>query len=215
MKFIIYKITNTVNDKIYLGKHQTENLDDGYLGSGKLLHRALKKHGREKFIKEILHVFTTEQEMNDREKELVTEEFCARKDTYNLCEGGKGGFSYLNKTRDHLSHNRKISASRDYKDPIYLQRLSEANKLSVTPERRELMRRTAIENNRNGSFSTRGIPCSKEHKAYMSSLMKKLQAGSKNSQFGSMWITDGVQSQKVYKTDVIPEGWRRGRKMGR
>ena len=31
MNYLIYKITNIVNDKIYIGKHQTENINDNYL----------------------------------------------------------------------------------------------------------------------------------------------------------------------------------------
>jgi group I intron endonuclease len=92
MKYTIYKITNTINGKYYIGKHQTTNLNDGYMGSGKLLRRAINKYGRESFIKEILHVFQTEEEMNLKEKELVV----ISEQTYNLCEGGNGGFGYIN-----------------------------------------------------------------------------------------------------------------------
>jgi len=35
--------------------------------------------------------------------------------------------------------------------------------------------------------------------------------GSKNSQFGSMWITNGSESKKIQKDTLIPEGWRKGR----
>ena len=96
MKYTIYKVTNTLNGKIYIGKHQTKDLNDGYMGSGKYLKRAIQKHGIENFIKEILYIFNTEAEMNAREAELVSEEFCLREDTYNICVGGHGGFSYVN-----------------------------------------------------------------------------------------------------------------------
>lgn len=41
-------------------------------------------------------MFNTEEEMNVKEKEIVTPKFCLREDTYNICEGGQGGFSYIN-----------------------------------------------------------------------------------------------------------------------
>ena len=88
MYFTVYKIINKINNKYYIGKHQTIDLNDGYMGSGKLLKRAIKKYGVENFTKEILFVFDNEQNMNDKEKELVI----ISEETYNLCEGGKGGF---------------------------------------------------------------------------------------------------------------------------
>jgi GIY-YIG catalytic domain len=91
--YTIYKVTNKVNGKHYIGKHQTKDLDDSYMGSGKYLKHAIKKHGLENFTKEILFMFDTEAEMNAKEKELVI----VSESTYNLCEGGKGGFGYINK----------------------------------------------------------------------------------------------------------------------
>ena len=57
MFYLIYKITNTLNHKVYVGSHKTKDKDDGYMGSGKYLLRAIKKHGIEKFTKEILFEF--------------------------------------------------------------------------------------------------------------------------------------------------------------
>lgn len=93
MYYTIYKTTNLINNKFYIGKHQTTDLKDGYLGSGKFLKRAIKKYGIENFKKEILHIFNNEEEMNQKERELVI----ISEDSYNLCEGGKGGFGYISK----------------------------------------------------------------------------------------------------------------------
>ena len=53
-KYIIYRTTNTVNNKEYTGYHSTKDLNDGYLGSGKRLKPAIKKYGEDKFIRKIL-----------------------------------------------------------------------------------------------------------------------------------------------------------------
>ncbi len=91
MYYTVYKITNLINNKVYIGKHQTKNLNDGYMGSGGLIRQAIKKHGINNFYKEILFVFNNEAEMNAKEREIVTEEFCRSADTYNMAKGGSGG----------------------------------------------------------------------------------------------------------------------------
>lgn len=92
MYYTVYRITNNINGKFYVGKHQTRNLDDGYMGSGKILKLAIQKYGIENFTKEILFVFGNEEEMNAKEKELVS----LGEGSYNLCSGGQGGFGYVN-----------------------------------------------------------------------------------------------------------------------
>lgn len=93
--YIIYKTTNSINGKIYVGYHETDNLNDDYLGSGKILKRAISKYGKEKFQKEILYVFPTRDEALLKEAEIVDEDFVKREDTYNYKLGGEGGWSHI------------------------------------------------------------------------------------------------------------------------
>lgn len=86
----VYKTTNTINNRTYTGVHRTTNINDGYLGSGKLLKKAIAKYGKENFTREIIAFFDTYQEALDKERELVNMDYINRDDTYNLKEGGFG-----------------------------------------------------------------------------------------------------------------------------
>ena len=90
---IIYKTTNKVNKRFYIGMHSTNNLKDDYLGSGFALKDALKKYGRANFTKEILFVFSTREEARAKEAELVNEDFLKNPLVYNLVEGGMARMS--------------------------------------------------------------------------------------------------------------------------
>lgn len=88
MYYTIYKITNLINGKIYVGQHTTENLYDSYMGSGRNIKYAIKKYGKQHFLKEILYVFDNFEDMNKMEGIIVNEEFVKRRNTYNVCIGG-------------------------------------------------------------------------------------------------------------------------------
>ena len=111
MFYIVYKTTNIINGKFYIGKHKTKNLNDNYMGSGKLLKQAIEKYGKQNFVKEILFIFDNQEDMNDKEKELVV----LTEDSYNLCKGGNGGYDYINssgimkfKGKKHSDETKKI-----------------------------------------------------------------------------------------------------------
>ncbi len=98
----IYLITNKLNRKIYIGKHSTNNLEDGYMGSGKLIKKAIQKYGIENFTKEYLAFCDTEDKLNQLEKFYI-KKYNARENGYNLTDGGEGLLNPKSETREKIS----------------------------------------------------------------------------------------------------------------
>lgn len=90
MVHLVYKITNKINGHYYIGVHSTKNIEDGYMGSGTLIRRAVKKYGVRNFTREILFVFDTRDEAYAKEEELVNINLLQDPDCYNLVYGGNG-----------------------------------------------------------------------------------------------------------------------------
>ena len=84
-----YKITNNINNHFYYGVHNTNNLNDNYMGSGTRLHRAYKKYGIKNFTKEILKYFDTAKEAFEYEKKIVNEDLKRNPNCYNIQGGGE------------------------------------------------------------------------------------------------------------------------------
>lgn len=119
-----YKITNLINNHFYYGVHNTDNLDDGYMGSGTRINYAYKEFGIENFKKEILKYFGTSEEAFEYEAEVVTEELIKSDECYNVIEGGNYGWE---KTKDTISVRDKDGNcfrihkdSEEYKNKIVL-----------------------------------------------------------------------------------------------
>ena len=222
MFYVIYKTTNKTNNKIYIGKHQTTDVNDGYLGSGKLIRRAIAKYGISNFTKEILFVFDNASDMNNKEKELVV----VSEETYNLCPGGQGGFGYINNNGLNGLNMANKALVEKYKDPVWkammrkkqLKCASMGGKVLVEKykdpvwkammrKKHQLAQRIMVEKYRLNDSSWCWPQPSDETRAKM----KISASGNKNSQFGSMWITDGTNNSKIMKTASIPNGWKRGR----
>ena len=95
MYYTIYKVTNKITNKFYIGAHQTSDLNDGYMGSGLTLAHAIQKHGLENFEKEILFLLDSAEEMYRKEASIVDESFVSNQNTYNAKVGGKGGWEHV------------------------------------------------------------------------------------------------------------------------
>jgi len=121
--YTVYQTTNQINNKIYIGVHATNNPNDDYLGSGISLNKSIKKYGKENFEKEILFEYDNQNEAYLKENEIVNQKFIDRKDTYNICFGGKGasyGKNHPNFGKQH-SQETKDKMSKSHKDKIISQ----------------------------------------------------------------------------------------------
>jgi len=113
IKHIVYITTNKINGKFYIGIHSTEDYDDGYLGSGILIKKAIAKYSEDSFYRKILYVFETREEAVEKEIELVNETFVKNARTYNLALGGSGGTALGVETKIKISKaliGRDVSA---------------------------------------------------------------------------------------------------------
>jgi hypothetical protein len=91
----VYRTTNLINEKIYIGQHSTNNLKDGYKGSGLLISKAFKKYGKDNFKFEIIESSDSREYLDQLEKKIIAEENALDDEIgYNLHQGGLGGSSY-------------------------------------------------------------------------------------------------------------------------
>jgi len=195
----IYKTTNLLSNKYYVGMHSTSNLKDGYLGSGTRLRRAIRKHGKENFQIEILEFLDSREELVQREKELVNEALLQDPMCINLKLGGSGGMY----TKEVCSKGGTASMTSHWKDPEFQKRKS----LSTSNRNKELWKLGLLKHVDHWT--------GRKHSAETIEKMKEVKArqgrGSKNSQYGTMWITDGVKNKKIKRDSEIPQTWYKGR----
>ena len=104
-----YQTKNLINGKTYVGIHTTSNLDDGYIGSGTLLKKAIAKHGKENFKMEILDFFDTREEASVEEEFLINEDWVLSEDNYNLVGGGFNTKAFYGKLKKE--HSERATAN--------------------------------------------------------------------------------------------------------
>jgi hypothetical protein len=193
--YTIYQITNKINGKIYIGYHETCDLNDGYLGSGMVIHSAIHKYGRENFEKKILRTLPNREAMYEAEAEIVTSEFIQREDVYNLIPGGKKSYLILKE-----NYQKGIEASRSPESKA---------------KRDATMRRLGKGPKYDPTFTPKGIEASRqpEVRARMAQTMRERghYETENRPMFGMTWITNGREEAVIQKGDSIPDGWDYGR----
>jgi hypothetical protein len=139
--YTLYKVTNLLNGKYYVGVHKTNNPNDSYYGSGLRIKRAIRKYGKINFSKQIIDIFESEKDAYKAEIMYIGE--CEHdSNCYNIDGGGKGGFTRINKMiREHPDL---------YPNPMkidkYKIKSKETTKRNETPERRERKIKVSMKN---------------------------------------------------------------------
>jgi hypothetical protein len=215
MYFIIYKTTNLVNGKIYIGAHQTKKLNDGYIGSGYLLRYAIKKYGKDSFSCEVLYHFTDRQQMMEKEKEIVNEEFIIQKSNYNIRVGGQGGFDHYDRYSETSIQKRVIGISRFYEQHPEAREKARIRLESYYNKFKEAS--IGYHKTHPGTFT--GKKHKEESVLKLKETLKKTchQQGIKNSQYGTCWIYNIITNcnKKIKKQDYYlyeTDNWIKGRK---
>ncbi len=171
------------------------------MGSGVAIRAAIEKYGKENFKKDILEVFESEEEMYLAESKIVTSDFITREDVYNLTEGGFGGDFKFGSVARNAASSKAGKKCVEEKLGRYSEEAQE-----------KLLRWLHSEENKHRLKIMRSkIDLITKERIKQKFKEIKHSQGENNSQFGTIWITNGADSKKINKLEDIPEGWRKGR----
>jgi hypothetical protein len=210
----IYKTTCSVTDKFYIGMHSTDDLEDGYKGSGKRLWYSIRKHGKENHITEIVEFLSSRGKLKEREAELVNKELISENLCMNLQLGGGGGFE--NVPFEVQQVGRKKGAKNFLKrltdDIVFAEKI---RKIRVAGNKKNFILGVYNGFKLAGKTSFKDKHHSNETKKLICKIHKENnhQKGEKNSQFGTMWISnlETFESLRVNKDFEFELPWTKGR----
>jgi hypothetical protein len=208
----LYKTTNLVTNKIYIGAHSTNDINDGYMGSGIQLKHAIKKYGIENFSIEILEYFDSREAVFQKEFEIVTEEFIKDENNYNMCPGGLGSTIKTQKWKNQVS--KKLQGR------VFTEEHSKKKSLAQTGKKNHRFGKSNPNNPKlfgqdNGMFGKRH---SEETKKLMSQNRKlsqinytpELKESLSKACKGKLWYNNGLINKR-FKEGGQPNGYIKGR----
>jgi hypothetical protein len=212
----IYKTIDTRNGNFYIGMHSTDNLNDGYVGSGTRLRKLIYKHGKEIFDMEILEFLPDRKSLKEREAEIVNSDLLLEEKCMNLRIGGEGGFTNREHEKKFIKSSEKTRWN--HKDSPSHMKLSELRKNQewcINYGKKVSLGLKMVNHNHN-TFKNKKH--SEETKMKISKSLTGRGCGEDNSQFGTCWVfNDEVkQSIKIKKDELqsyLDKGWFKGRKM--
>jgi hypothetical protein len=215
----VYRLINTITGMEYTGVHRTDNLLDGYMGSGKIIKRAIKKYGEGTFKKEIISRFDTYMEALEEERRLVTKEYINRHDTYNIREGGFGRCEWSDQHKKEFSAYKK----KQWQDSVWKAKMlknvytkARAEKISqaLQGKCRNNPQNKNPEKIRKTAAAHTGMKRSTEAKKKMSiaALNVSPDIKKKRSGIGCIYIHNPVtgEARRIASDAVIPDNWKRG-----
>jgi hypothetical protein len=203
-----------LNNKYYIGMHSTNNLEDGYIGSGDRIRRSLKKYGKENFNFEIINFFENRELLKQAEKEIITDEILNDDLCMNICYGGGGGYispDGVKKGRIKTDKILKEKYGENFRNVIFRQYYDNLSDEEKKEWKKKISKSLKIyyETHLNSFTGKNHTELTKKKIGEKNSIHQK---GEKNSQFGTCWITNGEINLKIKKCDVYqyPE-WNKGR----
>jgi hypothetical protein len=207
MFYTVYKTTNLINGKIYVGLHITEDLHDSYLGSGKQIQAAIKKYGKENFKREYIKICENPTEMYNLEAEIVNEDFVKRTDTYNMKTGGTGSWYHVNSnTEEKKKSSSRGGQTRSRRDDNPFKNPEWQKQYDWTRDPEHLRKINAKANTAEA--------IAKKKETWKNNGRGK---GEKNSQFGTCWIYHPEYGNKKISKEELDKflslGYTKGRKI--
>ncbi len=208
----LYKTTNLINGKYYLGMHSTFNIKDGYLGSGKILRYSIRKYGRENFNSEIIEFYDSREELANAEMELITESTLNDILCINLRKGGLGGGGIISEEHHiKMRLGSSIHQKNKWLDEDFNKKISLLSSIRLKEKWATGKLNSEMTNHKNRKVYKHTI----ETKEKMSLDRKNTGIGESNSQFGTCWITKDGENKKIKKDDLdmyLILNWVKGRK---
>ena len=176
----IYKITNLINNKIYIGKHKYNKpeLDPKYVTSGISINRAISKYGLNNFKQEIIDIAESELELNQKEIYYIKYYNSFLGEGYNLTEGGDG---ISNPSKEIIEINRQKHLGKKQSEETKKKRNEKLKKVIHSKEWCQKI-----------SASNKGQIVGEEQRL-LSSLRHK----------GTKWYNNGIKEFMLFEDDPI------------